>query len=358
MSENVYVKLQEKFDSSPMGFPKTESGIELKILRSLYNEEEAEMALNLSILPTNAQTIAEKTGGDPEGTEAILEEMAHKGLVYRRKKDGENRYSLLPYLPGIWELQVKNITPEFNEMMAEYYDSGLGREVLSGSDTNYFKVVPNKKNITAQMEIFNYEEVSNIVNEADKIAVFDCICRLEKNMQGTGCDKPLEVCMAFGNNAEYLMDEDIAREVTKEEAIRILDQAEEAGLVHSSTNTSSGHLFICNCCCCCCTILRGITHLNLPTAIAKSNFYAQSDADLCTACGVCEERCQVSAISMDDDVAQVTVEKCIGCGLCVSTCPTEAMAMVRKPEAEIKEPPARIVNLLATIAEEKGKTLS
>ncbi len=176
-------------------------------------------------------------------------------------------------------------------------------------------------------------------------------------MQGEGCDKPIDVCMAFGANAQYLIDEGIAREVDKEEAITTLNRAEEAGLVHCSTNTSSGHLSICNCCGCCCTILRGITHLNIPTAVAKSNFHAQSDPDLCTACGVCVDRCQVNAIELNGS-ATVIVERCIGCGLCVSTCPTEAMSMLRRAEEQIKESPGRIMNLLGTIAEEKGKAFA
>lgn len=357
MTHNIYDDLQKKFNSLPIGYPRTESGVEMEILRSLYDEEEAAMALNLSILPRTPREIAESSGRDASQTANFLKKMSDKGLAFRRRKGDELSYCLVPFLPGIWEFQIRKLTPEFNERVDRYYNSGLGQEVF-GSQTAYFKVVPNDKNISAELAVFPYEQVSNIVKNAQKVAVFDCICRIEKKMQGEGCDKPIDVCMAFGPNADYYIELGIAKEVTKEEAIHVLDRAEEAGLVHCSMNTMAGHFAICNCCSCCCAILRGVTRLNLPTAVAKSNFYAKNDPALCTGCQICTERCQVNAIVMEDDVALVLTEKCIGCGLCISTCPTESMQMLRKLEDEIKEPPARVVDLIGAIAREKGRALA
>jgi NAD-dependent dihydropyrimidine dehydrogenase PreA subunit len=339
----------------PLGYPKTDSGVEMDILRYLYTEEEAEMALDLPLFPLSAQDIAEKTGRDATETADLLKKMIGKGLVYCRKKGEELQYFFLHFFTAIWDLQLNRITPEFNEMMEQYYSSSLGQEVF-GSKPPYFKVVLNDKNIPAQLEVLHYEEVSNILKNADRIAVFDCICRLDRRMQGKGCDKPLDVCIGLNLTADTHLAMGPAREITGEEAIQVLDRAEEAGLVHCTTNSISGQGIICNCCGCCCTILRGITQLNLPTAVAKSNFYARSDSDLCTGCGECIERCQVNAVNLEDDAAFIVVEKCIGCGLCVSTCPTEAMAMVRKPENAIEEPPANVRDLLSTIAEEKRKS--
>lgn len=44
MAEKIYEKLREHLDSLPTGYPKTQSGVELKILQKLFTEEEAEMA--------------------------------------------------------------------------------------------------------------------------------------------------------------------------------------------------------------------------------------------------------------------------------------------------------------------------
>ena len=57
--------------------------------------------------------------------------------------------------------------------------------------------------------------------------------------------------------------------------------------------------------------------------------FAQIDTGACTACGLCEERCQMAAIGVtEDDCAAINRDRCIGCGLCVTTCPTEAMQLL------------------------------
>ena len=50
-TDDVYVRLREHLDNLPVGFPKTESGVELRILKRLFTEEEAEMAMHLSYIP-------------------------------------------------------------------------------------------------------------------------------------------------------------------------------------------------------------------------------------------------------------------------------------------------------------------
>ena len=122
--------------------------------------------------------------------------------------------------------------------------------------------------------------------------------------------------------------------ITKTQAYEVLKIAEEAGLVHLTNNTESGHWFICNCCGCCCGVLKGVK-MGAPNLI-NSHYYAQIDRALCNACGICaEERCQVAAIEEGEDTYKVIKEKCIGCGLCISTCPTEAIRLIRKEAEEM-----------------------
>ena len=82
----------------------------------------------------------------------------------------------------------------------------------------------------------------------------------------------------------------------------------------------------------------GISRFGIENSVAKANYYASVDPDQCDGCGICEDRCQVNACSVDG-VATIDLNKCIGCGLCVTTCPTEAVALNLKPDAEIIHPP-------------------
>ena len=56
-TEDVYRRLQKHIDNMPVGFPATESGVELRLLEHLFSPEEAEMALHLSALPESLDKI-------------------------------------------------------------------------------------------------------------------------------------------------------------------------------------------------------------------------------------------------------------------------------------------------------------
>jgi Pyruvate/2-oxoacid:ferredoxin oxidoreductase delta subunit len=200
------------------------------------------------------------------------------------------------------------------------------------------------------MNILTYEEVENIIEGADSITLATCLCRSNKKMFGEGCDGPVEdICILFDSWADYYAENGMGRKVSKEEGKNALKRAEDAGLVHNAMNVQQEALFICNCCGCCCALLRGITQLEIPTAVAKSNFIAEIAEDECTACGECVEICQVKAIELDDSVAVVKKERCIGCGVCASQCPVEAIIMKRKQEETV--PPLLIDQLMMNISE-------
>jgi len=166
------------------------------------------------------------------------------------------------------------------------------------------------------------------------------------------CKHPVENCLSFGAAAEYYIESGLGREITADEAIKILKEADESGLVHAGAN--SKHLSnICNCCPCCCAVLKSITqkgsyrerHLN-PI------FEPVVDADACTACEVCVDRCPVDAIVVED-IAQVDRDKCLGCGLCKGTCPVEAISMVVREDVE--HPFNNVAELAGAVMKAKGK---
>jgi ferredoxin len=150
------------------------------------------------------------------------------------------------------------------------------------------------------------------------------------------------------------VERDLARTINAQEALEVLNKAEEAGLVHCVNNSQDKFGVVCNCCSCCCTLLRGITELANPNAVATSSYIVNFSADECTGCFLCSDnRCPVNAISEQDDIVAVDELRCIGCGLCVSVCPFEALSMKKRETA--LSTPATYQDIGIKVLTEKGK---
>jgi Fe-S-cluster-containing hydrogenase component 2 len=135
--------------------------------------------------------------------------------------------------------------------------------------------------------------------------------------------------------------------ISKEEALKALERAENAGLVHCSSNTSKYIDMICNCCICHCMILQSLKNSQVPSLAATSSFKAEVDAAECIGCENCMGKCPMEALWMKDDVAQVDSKRCIGCGLCIRTC--QAGAMVLRPRAAVNVPVENSMQLVQAI---------
>ena len=327
---NVYEKLRERLDMFPQGFPKTKSGVELEILENLFSTDDAEIALSLRPYPEPVSTIAERMGRDEKELGEILYDMSKRGLILRFKESEQIiHYFLAPWMIGIWEFQVKNLTQDNVKLYEKYYEEGMV-PLNKTKNVSGFRVIPIQKEIQDSTEIQPYEKVSEIIDSQTRFAVADCVCRKEAKMMGEGCDKLSESCMMFGFAADYYIENELGREISKEEAKEILLKTEEDGLVHFSSNHADNKIFMCNCCGCCCKALANITKYDNPGLIAKSNYYASVNVETCDGCEACTDRCQVDAIQVEGDHAIISTPKCIGCGLCVSTCPTESISMIHK----------------------------
>ena len=166
----------------------------------------------------------------------------------------------------------------------------------------------------------------------------DCICRLQQELVGKGCDHAVENCLVFSAREGAFERSEASRPISQEEALSILQEARTAGLVHSAGNYRDGHHYFCNCCTCSCGILRGVAEFNIPTAIAHSDFRATVDDDLCVGCMDCAEWCQFEALSLPDGMAVVDHARCVGCGQCVTVCLEEALSLERRPDGQVGAP--------------------
>ncbi len=157
--------------------------------------------------------------------------------------------------------------------------------------------------------------------------------------------------MGFGKFAEFYIENKMARPISKAEALKLLDRAEESALVLCPTN-SEEPAGVCCCCPCCCPVLRYSKMMPRPADRVLSYYQAKIDPELCSSCGQCIERCQMAAIKEGADSSEMIDGRCIGCGLCVSGCPTEAISLVEKTGMEAP-PKLFIEGTLKKIEEER-----
>jgi electron transport complex protein RnfB len=351
--EDVYQRLRKRLDDLASGYPATESGVEINILKRLFTEEEAEFSLNLSPIPESPEDVAERLGLDVAETEGLMEKMAQKGLLFRTRKDNRVRYAVVPYVVGIFEFQVNRMDREMAKEMNEYFETAFGH-TLQSYKTPMMRTIPINKEIAVKWPIAPYEDVMEIVENQKIMAIVPCVCRTLMRLSGEGCDKPTETCFMFGSHAHFYVENGMGRYIDKEEAREIVKRNEEIGLVMQPFNSQKiGGM--CSCCGDCCGMLRSLKKQPNPASAVQSNYFAQVDADTCVGCETCLGRCQMEALEIVEDKAVVDLDRCIGCGLCVTTCDTGAMRLIRKSDEQLYEPPATGAMTFLAIMKERGK---
>lgn len=160
-----------------------------------------------------------------------------------------------------------------------------------------------------------------------------------------------ETCMVFGDTAKNCISSGKGRSISKKEALEISRQNEAEGLVLQPSNAQKVE-FVCACCGCCCGILRLHKKLPRPVDLWAANYYAEVNGDNCTGCATCVTRCQVNAITIDEDqVPRINLSRCIGCGNCIITCQSGAISLLRKEKETI--PPLDSENLYDVIKANK-----
>lgn len=351
----IYQKLRKQLDQYSVGFPEAKSGVDVKILQKLYTEQEAELFLDLSMQLESPTSLAGRTNRDVTVTTELLETMAKKGLVFRKRKQETNYYAAIPFVIGSFEFQLNRMDKELAQMVEEYFNEAYLHNL--GEFLPPLRTIPVNQSLDASQKVAHYSDARQIIKSKDQIAIANCICRTQKNLLEESCGKPLEVCFVFGSHAEYYLENKMARLISQEEALAILDQCEKAGLVHQPANMiNPGGM--CNCCGDCCGVLRALNKLSKPAEQVTNNYWASVDPGLCSGCELCIERCQMQAIYMNEDqISTINRDRCIGCGLCVTSCPTEAMSMIVKPEEKHYLPPENGMDLMMKTAEKRGTSL-
>ena len=338
MSQEVYKKLLEVMKKRGGGYAGMDIPEFFEMVEEMFTPQEAEVNNALPRNPLTAKDLAGQMGKDEAEIEAILEAMADKGLCMALTVDQTPFYQGARFMPGILEFQfMPGKTTERDRKLARLIHA-YERACDQKSDPTEM-TFPTSRVITVDAVVkvgdqsIPMTRFRRFIDKYEPIAVSTCFCRhaavlRDEDIHGM----PNDTCMQFGTSAQFAIERLGGRKVTKQEAKEVLSRAEEAGLIHMSQNMTEDIGFICNCDRWHCFAVKNILAKPKPGLYFNSGFEPRFDADLCTACGTCIDRCPPEALTMgDNDIPQIDLDRCFGCAACATGCPTEAIAMVNKP---------------------------
>lgn len=274
-----------------------------------------------------------------------LKKLASEGFILEYDTDeGRSFERGNPIFMAEQQVRKPDDTPQ-RRAYIKFFNIGIEGKLEESIETKtpYYRVLAAEPTITASSklqtvevnvdlpsrgEVLPIDIVTEMIQrDVDRIGVAQCFCRLTKRHLGEGCGHPLETCFVFNELAQSLIENGFAREISYDDAIRIIEESEKRGLVHNVDNCAEHIRSLCNCCPCCCIILKSINR-GETFAGTTSRYTVQFDPEKCRSCKMCIDRCPTDARAYIEDSIVVTTEKCIGCGLCVTCCPTGANTMV------------------------------
>jgi len=348
MAEKDYLQAYIRYFSVQTGGAPRQEKLEWAIRETLTEEELRLfflMPFSGAITPEKLERKALRSGFNTESFRQSLQILHEEGFAISYDHPRKGRVYERAFVSFTVEQQVRRRkgTP-VGAAYGEFWDGLAELTASMPSKTPYFRVLPVEETLTDGGRVrktipigeavgdpggvLPIDVISEMVRREPLIAVSECYCRLAKDNRGDEepCMYPRETCFTFNELAQTLIETGLARQLDTEEAIAILRNAEEHGLIHNVDNCQ-GHLkALCNCCPCCCPAIKsykaGVRNVN-----ASSRYLALWEEAQCTNCGTCVTVCPVEAITAGDDFPLFLAERCIGCGHCVSNCPETAIHM-------------------------------
>lgn len=338
-NDQVYRRLQMHLDGQTMRFPNLRSGADLRVLKHIFDPEEARIATELSYRFESLERIHKRVKGSVASVEdltIVLDRMVQKGGIGYTERQGTSFYRNLPLVVGMYEANIHRLTPEFLADFGDFKNKGKLSYGLSFISTKppQFRTIPVEQSITTDPYVARYDELRSLIEQAEgPIVVTECICRLASKVRGDPCKVTTrsEVCLALENTARMCIKKGIGRQIDQKEALEIARQNEKEGLILNTSNAQKPE-FICGCCGCCCGFVSDLARMPRPAQFFPHNYFAEVDSGLCVGCGVCAERCLMNAAKLRNKKEAVSIDlyRCIGCGVCVSTCGRSAIRLVKR----------------------------
>ena len=347
--QDVYVRLAEHLESLTMGYPYTEELLDL--LKEMFSPDEARVAIaipnNLAPLEVvGIDAVASRTDLAKPTVVKALESLAERHMIYSASlKDGSKGYALLQVGYGVpqtffWGGQDDDRAKRMAKLVLNYFSIPTTGKVYGGAATKTYKYSPANLSIDLPMQgVMPNEQIGAIVAATTKIAVAHCPCRMSAKILGrTDCPHSLEVCLKYDEMAEFVIDQGLARSISKDEANHILKRSEKEGLVHMVDNAQGQIKHTCNCCGHYCWNVGIIRRRKiLRDQLMAVYFIRETELEECIGCGNCAEICPVDAVKMVDERPRVDENWCIGCGVCAVSCPAEVISIKRRIQASAPE---------------------
>lgn len=361
----VYNLLQRRLDRYPVGAPESEALY--KILKILYSEEDAKVAIGMPLRFTSLSKLSKRINIKEKALKNKLTCMAEKGLVFDIERNGEKYYMLMPTVVGAFEFSLMRVREDIDQKkLSEIYHQYMLEDDIFARDafqeeTQIGRAIIYEEAIPENYltEVLNYEKASAIIEDSSSFSVGLCYCRHKSKHLGYTCKFPLQNCMSFGRAAEYIIRSKLGKRINKSEAKDILTESKELGMVHIADNIQRNVTYICNCCGCCCGQLGAINRLGIVNAIMTSNFLAVIDEQKCSGCGTCARKCNINAITLvgtnipGELKAKISEDICIGCGVCAMFCKKQALSMISRKQKVVV--PETTIARVITMALERGK---
>jgi Pyruvate/2-oxoacid:ferredoxin oxidoreductase delta subunit len=324
---NVYERLAVHLSTLGMGLPYKEELLEILVENLTPTEAEVLLTLPTKVAPLQpvaVDEIASNVSLPREKLVEMLESLSERGLLFSGKtREKEKGYALQQVGFGFpqtffWKGEDTPHARNMANLIAKYFNRRVTTEAYGSSETEGYRYIPVGGTIDHAIQaVFPYHSMESVIQQARVFAVAHCGCRIAMQLRGRGCEHPLEVCLKFDNLAEYLIERGLGREITREEALEVIRESEEAGLVHFVDNTVKDIKHNCNCCGCACWNVGTIKRRKIPRDVLMATYFMrETDVDECASCGNCVEICPVDAVVIEGDSTTVDEDWCIGCGVC------------------------------------------